>query len=122
MTFKQVARWAIIVFYSVAGVNHFVMPGFYEPLIPDYLPWKTALNAASGAVEILLALGVVFSKTRKWAVYGIIALLVIFIPAHVHFIQAGGCFEGGLCVPEWVAWARLFPLHFLLMGWAWWCR
>lgn len=122
MKIKKTALWVLVVFYFVAGINHFVMPGFYFPLIPDYLPWKLAINVISGLAEIMLAVGLLFSKTRKWAAYGIIVMLVAFIPAHLHFIQLGGCIEGGLCVPLWVAWIRLFPLHFLLICWVWWCR
>ena len=61
-------------------------------------------------------------KRRKKAAIGIVLLLVAFIPAHVHFIQSGGCFEESLCVPLWVAWLRVFPVHPLLMAWAWCCR
>ncbi|MEO1259607.1 MAG: hypothetical protein AAFZ15_12455 [Bacteroidota bacterium] len=122
MSWKRTGLLLLIVFYFVAGVNHFVMPGFYGPLIPDYFPAKNALNTISGIAEILLAGGLAIQKTRSIAAFGIIVLLVAFIPAHVHFIQAGACFEGSLCVPLWVAWVRLFPIHLLLMLWAWWCR
>lgn len=119
---KKYARILLIIFYLVAGANHFVNPEFYLPLIPDYLPWKNAINFWSGIAEIILAFGFTFPKTRKWAAIGVVAMLIAFIPSHWHFIQIGGCVEGGLCVPEWVPWVRLFPLHFLLMAWAWWVR
>lgn len=119
---KKYARIILIAFYLVAGVNHFVHPDFYLPLIPDYFPWKNAINIISGILEIVLAMGMIWRPTRKWAAIGIVAILLAFIPSHWHFIQLGAYVEGGLCVPEWVAWVRLFPVHFLLMIWAWWVR
>lgn len=116
---KRWSRALMIVFYLVAGINHFWHPGFYLPLIPDYLPFKESLNLWSGIAEILLALGMIFSQSRRWAAFGLIAMLIAFVPSHIHFIQIGSCVEGGLCTPPWVAWLRLLLIHPLLMWWAW---
>lgn len=107
-------------FYALAGINHFVNPDFYLPLIPPYFPYPEMINWVSGVAEVLLAAGLAFSLTRKWACYLIIAMLVAFIPSHVYFIQMGGCVQQGLCAPEWVGWVRLIVVHPLLIGWAWW--
>ncbi len=109
-------------FYVIAGINHFVNPQFYYPLIPDYLPYHSLLNILSGFAEIILGLLLLLVTTRKLASYGIIAMLILFIPAHIHLIDMGGCIDLGLCVPIWVAWVRLVPLQLLLMYWAWWHR
>ncbi|MCU0419437.1 MAG: hypothetical protein MUC38_07235 [Cyclobacteriaceae bacterium] len=119
---KQMAWLGAVVFYVVAGINHFWHPHFYYPLIPDYLPGKTTLNIGSGLAEIALGVLLIFPRTRLWACYGIVALLVAFVPAHVHFIQQGSCVAEGLCVPAWVGWVRLVVVHPLLMAWAWWIR
>jgi uncharacterized membrane protein len=58
------------------------------------------------------------SLTRKWAAYGIIAMLIAFIPSHIYFIQINSC-AGQLCVPTWLGWARLLLIHPLLLFWAW---
>lgn len=113
-------RWLLIVFYFIAGVNHFVHPEFYLPLIPSYLPSPEWINWMSGALEIVLALGVIIPKFRKTSAILIIVLLIAFIPSHVYFIQQGACIDAqGLCTPLWVAWVRLFPIHPLFMWWAW---
>lgn len=111
-----------VFFYVLAGVNHFWHPHFYYPLIPDYLPAKAVLNVVSGLAEVILGLLLIFPRTRLWACYGLLALLIVFVPAHVHFIQLGGCVAEGLCVPLWVGWLRLLLIHPLLMAWAWWIR
>lgn len=115
----QFLRYLLIGFYLFAGSYHFVNPDFYYDLIPDYLPYPKFINYASGVLEILLALGVIFPKTRLIAVKGIILLLLLFIPSHVYFIQIGSCIENGLCVPEWLGWVRLVVIHPLLILWAW---
>ncbi len=115
---KKVVIWLMGLFYMIAGVNHFINPDFYLPLIPDYLPSKNFINLSSGFFEVILGLGVLFFLTRKIASIGIIILLFLFIPAHIHFIQIGSCIKDGLCVPEIVAWARLIIIHPLLIYWA----
>jgi uncharacterized membrane protein len=115
----QFLRYLLIGFYLFAGSYHFVNPDFYYGLIPDYIPYPRLINYASGVLEILLALGVIFPKTRLIAVKGIILLLLLFIPSHVYFIQIGSCIENGLCVPEWLGWVRLVVIHPLLILWAW---
>ena len=107
------------VFFVFAGVNHFVNPDFYYPLIPDYLPYPVLINVVSGILEILLGLGLFFEKSRKKSALGLFVLLVLFIPSHVYFIQLGNCIPEGLCVPEWVGWTRLLLIHPLLLLWSW---
>jgi uncharacterized membrane protein len=113
----------MIAAYLAAGINHFRMPEFYLPLIPDYMGNKMLLNTLSGIAEILLAIALIVPVTRKWAVYGIIAMLLSFLPAHIWFITEGGCLDPqGLCVPVWVAWIRLVVIHPILLYWAWYHR
>jgi uncharacterized membrane protein len=105
-------------FYVFAGVNHFINPQFYEPLIPDYLPWNSFINFASGALEIIFGFGVFVKPYRKFSSRALIFLLILFIPSHVYFIQIGACIPDGLCTPIWVAWLRLVLIHPVLMYWA----
>jgi uncharacterized membrane protein len=116
---KSISLWLLSVFYLFAGINHFINPDFYLPLIPPYLPLPNAINYFSGLVEILLGLMLIFSITKKWAAYGITFLLIAFIPSHIYFIQINSCVEGGLCVPTWLGWVRLIVIHPLLLFWAW---
>lgn len=120
---KLYLRWLLIVFYAVAGLNHFINPQFYLPLIPKYLPYPEGINGVSGFLELLFALGVAIPAYRTKAIWGILILLVLFIPSHVFFIQSGACIQAdSLCTPLWVAWIRLFPIHPLLMLWAWYVK
>ncbi len=119
---KKLALGLLVIFYFFAGLNHFINPSFYSWLIPPYLPWHNAITIISGIAEIVLGILLLFSPLRVWAVKGIIALLICFIPAHIYFIEINSCIPDGLCVPQWVGWVRLVVVHPLLIAWAWWCR
>lgn len=116
---KKLNLYLLIIFYTAAGINHFVHPSFYAPMMPPYLPVHTFLNYMAGLAEIAGAMLLIFSNTRNWGVYLIIATLIAFIPAHIYMIQMGGCMSKDICLPLWGAWVRLFPLQFLMMWWAW---
>lgn len=106
------------IFFVFAGVNHFVSPDFYYPLIPDYLPFPSFINIASGILEIVFGLGLFFPPFRKISALGILGLLVLFIPSHIYFIQIGSCIMDGLCTPPWIGWLRLLLIHPILIYWA----
>ena len=112
----------LIFFYLVAGINHFIMPSFYLPLIPPSFGYPILLNILSGLIEISLGLGLVFKPTRRLSCFGIIGLLVLFIPSHVHLIQMGGCIPGSVCVSNWFAYLRLLIIHPILVTWAFYFR
>ena len=106
------------IFYIIAGVNHFINPEGYEKIIPPFFPAIEIINILSGIVEILLGILVFIPTTRKAACYGIIVMLIAFIPAHVYMIKTGFC-AGEFCLPGWALWLRLLVLQPLLIFWAW---
>lgn len=117
ISIKNLSFYALVGFFLFAGLYHFINPEFYYPLIPYFFKYKVFINSASGILEIGLALGLLSNKYRKLAAYGLILLLVFFIPSHVYFIQIGSCIDDGLCVPGWVGWIRLLLIHPLLIYW-----
>ncbi|WP_343912584.1 hypothetical protein [Aquimarina litoralis] len=119
MQLKQLFLYLLSGFFFIAGINHFVHPDFYLPLIPEYLGYPEFINYSSGVAEVLLGIGVLYAGTRRISAYLIIALLIAFIPSHVYFIKIGSCIPDSLCVPSWVAWIRLIIIHPLFMLWAW---
>lgn len=116
---KRWSLYLIIVFYLVGGLNHFINPDFYIPLIPPYFPFPEFINYASGIAEILLSIGLAVSKTTKLASYLTVVMLIAFIPSHIYYIQMGSCINDGLCTPEWMGWIRLIIIHPLLIYWVW---
>ena len=117
---KKISLYLQSFFYIFAGLNHFINPEFYHPLIPDYLQeWSGFINAFSGVIEVVFGIALVFPGQRRKAVIGIACMLIAFISSHIYFIQIGSCIDGGLCVPSWVGWVRLVVIHPLLIAWAW---
>lgn len=116
---KKISLLLLILLYVGAGINHFRNPAFYYSIIPPYLPNPFLINIAAGTSEIILGIFLIFSVTRKVAVYLIIAMLIAFIPVHIYMIQKGGCMNKLVCIPLWQAWLRL-ALQPALIIWVWW--
>lgn len=117
---KKILIHSLAYFYLAAGINHFVTPEFYLPLIPPFFSNPELINLVAGVAEILLGLGVLYFPTRSRAGYGIVLMLLAFIPSHVYFIQVGSCIAGGLCVEAWIGWLRLVVIHPVLIYWGYW--
>lgn len=114
------SRTAMVAFYLFAGVNHFQNPEIYTPLFPPYLQaWTAELNLLAGLAEILLGALIIPSLTRKWAGWGIMMMLLAFLPSHIWFITSGELAIGPFAITPAVAWVRLVVVHPMLLYWAW---
>ncbi|WP_263357770.1 DoxX family protein [Acidicapsa ligni] len=107
-------------FYVVSGLNHFRNLQAYLPIMPPYIPWPGMMIYISGAAEILGGIGVlmpdglVFPRTRAFAAWGIVALLIAVSPVHINMCIHPENFPQ---IPLWVIWVRL-PLQLPLIAWA----
>ncbi len=102
--------------YIVAGIMHFVKPKAYMRIMPNYLPNHKQLVHLSGAVEILLGIGLCFPMTKDLSIYGIIVMLAIFLMVHFYMLSGEKASAG---IPKWILILRI-PLQFGLMYWAYW--
>lgn len=118
---KTISLIILIALYLVAGRNHFANPQLYLKLIPPYLLFPKILNYLSGFFELLFGLMLIYKPSRKLAVFGIILMLIAFIPAHIYMIQIAPFMLGKLLVTKTGAWVRL-PLQAVLIVWAYWHR
>ncbi len=117
---KKAGLVVLIVFYLIAGANHFRDPSSYFKIIPDYLPFPGILNLLAGFFEISFAILLIFVKTRAFAAWGIILLLIAFLPVHINMVGDAPVQLGNLTVTPIIAWIRLIILQPLLILWAWW--
>ena len=108
----------LIVFYMIAGINHFRDPFSYIKIIPDYLPWPHTLNYLAGCFEISFSMLLVFEKTRRLAAFGIILMLIAFLPVHISMIANTPVYLSILKVTALIAWLRLLFVQPLLILWA----
>ncbi len=101
--------------YIVAGIMHFVKPKIYLRVMPKYLPKHKALVFWSGIAEILLGVGLCFPVLKVISIYGIIAMLIVFLMIHFYMLSGEKASTG---IPKWILILRI-PLQFGLMYWAW---
>jgi len=83
-------------------------------IMPLYLPYPKMLVYISGITEIIAGIGVLFSEYKIISLWGIIAMLVVFFPVHIHMLINK---KAGLNLPKSVLAFRLV-LQFALIYWA----
>lgn len=110
---RLISVYLMGLFYVAAGIYHFVNPQVYERMISSFLPFTYTLVILSGIAEIALGIGVWFSPTRKYAAWGIAALLVAIFPANVNMALHAEEWE----ISQTILWMRL-PLQLLFIYWA----
>jgi len=108
----------VAAFFITAGAFHFVRPEFYLKIIPLYVPYPLQMVYLSGLFEILFGALILFPKTRRLAMWGLILLLLAVLPANVHMALHPEIFP---VIPPWIYWARL-PFQAVLIGWVLRCR
>jgi uncharacterized membrane protein len=107
--------------FVAAGLAHFVVPTFFEAIVPPWLPgWlpspRTVVHV-SGAAELAGGVGVLVPAVRVAAGWGLLGLLIAVFPANVHMLreaQASGA-------PLWwlLALTVRLPLQGVLLWWVW---
>lgn len=101
-----------------SGVAHFVVPGFYERIVPRWLASPRLVVQASGAAEIVAGVLLALPRTRRVGGWAVAVVLVLVFPANVKMAVDGGIpgsrsFLGS----PLAAWLRL-PLQVPLVWWA----
>ncbi|WP_375323865.1 MauE/DoxX family redox-associated membrane protein [Flagellimonas sp. GZD32] len=100
--------------YMFAGIMHFIKPKMYLRIMPQYLPDHRLLVMLSGIFEVVFGVALMISLTREWAIYGIILMLLSFLPVHFYMLSSEKASAG---IPLWLLILRV-PLQFVLMYWA----
>jgi uncharacterized membrane protein len=114
------SRRALAAFFTTTGVLHFVIPRSYEAMMPPSLPAHREAVIVSGIAEIAGGAAVLPPRTRRFARWWLLGLLVAVFPANVHMALNPEQVRGLDLdrVPRWALWARL-PLQPLAMAWVW---
>ncbi|RMB60450.1 hypothetical protein EAX61_06405 [Dokdonia sinensis] len=100
--------------YIIAGLMHFIKPKAYGAIMPKYIPAKRAMVFWSGVAEVVLGIGLCFEQTRTIAIWGIIAMLAVFMTVHIDMLTNE---KLKTKFPMWAIVLRI-PLQFGLMYWA----
>ena len=109
---QTVSLYAIAAMFIAAGVAHFIKPSIFTRIVPSYLPAPRLLVYASRVFEIAGGVGVLVPSTQVYAGWGLIAMLVAFLPVHTYMARdPDGRFSE---LPGWMLWLRI-PMQFVLM-------
>lgn len=115
---KTTLRIILAVCMVVAGVLHFVVPQPFIRIVPGILPAPAALVYISGAIEIVLGVGLLIPSVQQISAWGLVALFIAVYPANlnmaINHIQISG-------IPDtWWFHAIRLPFQFVLIAWAYW--
>jgi len=101
-------------FLILGGVQHFINPTNYIPFVPSFLPFTLAIIYISGLFEILFGLALFFKKHETIGAWGILILMLLFLPIHIWDVFS----ETPAIGSHNAALIRL-PVQFLLIFIAW---
>lgn len=108
---RRIGLAFIFLWFLIGGLAHFVATDTEVRLVPPYIPWPLAAVWVSGAFELLGALGLLFTATRRAAGIGLFALTVCVTPVHIYMLQRSDLFT----VPYWALVLRL-PMQVALLA------
>ncbi len=100
--------------FIIAGILHFIKPKAFMRIMPLYIPYHKRIVYLSGVAEISAGIGVLFIQTKTIALWGIVIMLILFFPVHIHMLMNK---KAGLNLPKSILGFRLL-LQFGLIYWA----
>ncbi len=105
-------------FFTFAGVMHFVNPRAYRAMMPPSFPAHSESVVVSGVAEIVGGAAMASPRTRRFARWWLLGVLVAVYPANIHMAVHRDQIRGLEKVPRWALWTRL-PLQPLMALWVW---
>lgn len=115
----DIHRYLIGVVFVLAGILHFLKPGFYLNIMPDYIPRPKAMVYLSGVAEVAGGVGMLLPAVRFEATIGLILLLIAVFPANIDMALKTIRKRGWFRLSSILLISRLL-LQFVLMYWVYW--
>ena len=109
-----VLKMVLAIFLILGGVQHFISPTNYIPFVPSFLPFTMAIIYISGLFEILFGLALFFKKYETIGAWGILILMLLFLPIHIWDV-----FSDTPAIGSHNAALIRLPVQFLLIFIAW---
>lgn len=114
---RATARWLLITFYGVAGVAHLIVTDAMVAIVPRLVPFPREIVILTGLCEIAGAIGLMTSRWRVAAGWGLAGYALCVWPANVqHAIHDLGTGTG---LSIWYHAPRL-ALQPVIIWWALW--
>lgn len=111
-TFNRSIRNAlpIVVIFFMSGTAHFIVPEWFDRIMPPWVPNARFATYASGVAELAGAIGLLIPATRMAAKWGLIALLIAVFPANIHMLNMARASSNSSAAHTWYVaalWLRL---------------
>ena len=71
-------------FMIKVGIEHFIRPAWFEPIVPRILGYPKFWVHATGVIEIVCGGALIITRTRRKAGLGLAAFLVIVYLSLIH--------------------------------------
>jgi uncharacterized membrane protein len=103
-------------FITIAGVAHFASPGFFDAIVPPWLPpGERFWTYASGVAELIVG---PMLLSRRWRHAGAIAAILLFIAVYPANLYMTWDYRDHSVGEQIISWVRL-PFQFLFIWLAW---
>jgi uncharacterized membrane protein len=116
-------RWVDANRIGLAAMFMFTATSHFSPLkydmaamIPPPLTGALWVIYITGILELAGAIGLMLTRWRTWAAWGLMSLLVAMLPANVYAALSGVTLQGN---PAAALWWRV-PLQLFWIGMLWW--
>lgn len=110
---KNIIRLLYGAGFLVAGIAHFTRSKGFEAIVPGFLPFKNAIVAISGVIEIVYGIILLLNRGTSFVTKTMPAFLAAVFPANV-YMAVKNVQLGDKHLPKWALWGRL-PLQWLLI-------
>jgi uncharacterized membrane protein len=118
-TWVACARGALATMFLFTAISHFApMRRDLIAMVPPWLPRPEIMVFGTGLAELAGAVGLMISSARFWAALGLIALMVLMLPANISAARRGVRLRGRPPTPLWIR----VPMQMLFVAWAWMVR
>lgn len=118
---KRNFRYGLATYIFIIGMARLIpeVTTFLVNGMPSYLPWQVELVYLSGAIEVVLAIMLLFPKTMRLAGWLLIALYLAVLPAHYELYFKFRPFEVELYNDLIHLVRNLFQIVYII--WTYWC-
>ncbi|MCC5941874.1 MAG: DoxX family membrane protein [Balneolaceae bacterium] len=116
--FWDAARLAAVIVFVQVGIMHLSSPEELVYMIEGFMPFPYELVILTGITEIVLALGLLWRRTRKIAAWLLMVQLVAMFPANIYVAVMELPAPGGLPASPWYTWPRLL-FQPVFIWWIW---
>ena len=115
MKLKTLFIYIMGIGYVWVGFQHFIDTSFFLNIMPPSFPFHKESVYISGVLEILFGSGIIIKKTRFYASWGIILLLIAVYPANIYLAFSDDAQQAINVSSFFASWVRL-PIQFVLIG------